>query len=56
MRYVKGTIDYGLLYTKSSSIHLVGYSDVDQKRLLDRDLFERKEACTSSWISRLKTN
>ena len=35
LRYLKGTLDYGLLYSPSKEFKLVGYSDSDQARHMD---------------------
>ncbi|XP_023769840.1 uncharacterized mitochondrial protein AtMg00810-like [Lactuca sativa] len=52
LRYVKGTIDYGLSYTKGGKNCVIGYTDSD----LARDVEDRKTnnaKCQRIWISRL---
>ena len=47
MRYLKGTIDYGLCYDRSSPGECVGYSDADWAG----DLNDRKSTSGSGWRS-----
>jgi hypothetical protein len=49
LRYVVGTMDYGLLYPrgKSGSFKLLGYSDSDMAG--DIDEAEALRTCCSSW-------
>ena len=35
LRYIKGTIDFGLLYSSSNNSKLIGYSDSDWARYID---------------------
>jgi len=44
LRYIKGTIDFGLFYDYSNSFHLVGYSDSDWAR----DMYDKKS--TTSFV------
>ena len=61
MKYLKGTIDFGLYYDDSHEYRLYGYTDVDWAgSILDRkstsDIFFCLRSTMSSWFSRKQSS
>ena len=54
MRYLKGTIDFGLYYDGSHEYRLYGYTDVDRKITLGRCFC--LGSAMSSWFSRKQSS